>query len=59
MEMRLFKKNNEAWTRFKIPTKELNSISAVAIKMFAKEPTKVSSRFTYYEIKGDYLNGKF
>ncbi|KEI94960.1 hypothetical protein N496_18485 (plasmid) [Clostridium botulinum A2B3 87] len=59
MEMKLFKKDNELWTRFKISNKYLDSISAIAIKLYAKKPTKVSSRYTYYEIKGDFINGKF
>lgn len=59
MEMRLFKKDNKNWTRFKISNKYLTSIPALAIKMVAKKPTKVSSRFTYYEIQGDFLNGEF
>lgn len=57
--MILFKKGKEVWTRFKISKAELDSIPVLAIKMIAKEPTKVSSRFTYYELKGDFLNGKF
>lgn len=59
MILSLFPKNGEDWTRFKIPQKELNTPAALAIKMVAKNPTKVSSRYTYYEIKGDFLNGKF
>ncbi|MBE1304150.1 hypothetical protein G4W71_08970 [Clostridium botulinum] len=59
MEMKLFKKDNELWTRFKIFNKYLDSIPAIAIKLYAKKPTKVSSKYTYYEIKGDFLNGKF
>ncbi|APU87016.1 hypothetical protein NPD8_3943 (plasmid) [Clostridium botulinum] len=42
----IIKKDNELWTRFKISNKYLNSIPAIAIKLYAKEPTKVSSRYT-------------
>lgn len=59
MELRLFRKNGEEFTRFKIPKAELNTVPAIAIKMYAAKPSKESSKFTYYELKGDYLNGKF
>jgi hypothetical protein len=59
MQMKLIEKNSEDWTQFKISVKELNSIPALIIKAYGYEPIKVSSRYTYYEIKGDFLNGKF
>jgi hypothetical protein len=59
MEMKLFRKDKQDWTRVKIPIKELNSVPAMAIKFFGYEPTKVTDKFTWYELKGDFLNGKF
>lgn len=59
MEMKLFKKNKEDWTRVKIPVKELNSVPAMAIKFFGYEPTEVTDKFTWYELKGDFLMVSF
>ncbi|APU87039.1 hypothetical protein [Clostridium botulinum] len=41
MEMKLFKKDNELWTRFKIFNKYLDSIPAIAIKLYAKNLLKL------------------
>lgn len=58
MEMSLFTKNKENWTRFKIGIKEMK-IMPSKVLLALGEPVKKSSRFYYWEKKGDYLNGRF
>lgn len=57
MEMRLFIKNKENWTRFKIGTKEIKNTPPKILLALGK-PVKVSTRFYYWEKKGDFLNGR-
>ena len=55
--MSIFKRGGEIWTRFKIPVKDLAIYSAIIRKYVdIKNPTKKSSRYVYYECKGDLLN---
>ena len=59
MEVSLFTKNKETWTRFKISVNELELEDYRDIKSIAfilGEPIKKSSRYYYWEIKGDYVN---
>lgn len=59
METSIFKKDGEIWTRFKIPIMDLK-IYAPIIRKYVdiNNPTKKSSRYIYYEHKGDLLNHK-
>lgn len=57
MEMTLFTKNKENWTRFKIGLKEIYTMLPKVLFALG-EPTKKSSRFYYWEKKGDFLNGR-
>lgn len=57
METSVIKMNGETWTRFKVKTKEL-PIYARLLKKYVDiaKPSKQSSIYTYFEIKGDLLN---
>lgn len=57
MGITLFKKNGEYWTRFKVGINFLNYIPPLILEILGK-PIKTSSRFYYWEKKGDFLNGK-
>lgn len=59
MELILKNENDTLYTIFKIPPKELNSIPARALRVYGYKPFKVTSRFIWYKIKGDFLNGRF
>lgn len=57
MEISVFEKNGETWTRFKIKVKNFGIYSGL-IKKYVdiKSPVKKNSRFIYFECKGDLLN---
>lgn len=57
METSLIKKSGEIWTRFKVKTKEV-PIYASILKKYVDiaKPSKQSSIYTYFEVKGDLLN---
>lgn len=57
METSIFKRDGEVWTRFKIPVGDL-MIYAPLIRKYVdiNKPAKKSSRYIYYECKGDLLN---
>ena len=59
MEVSIFERDGETWTRFKIKAKELN-IYVGLIKKYVDvtNPVKKNSRFVYFECKGDLLNRK-
>lgn len=57
MEMTLFTKNKENWTRFKVGVKQIYTIPP-KILLALGEPTKKTTRFYYWEKKGDFLNGR-
>lgn len=59
MEMSLFEKNGVTWTRFKVAVKEKREwfmylITKIGIDV--SKPTKISSRFIYFEKEGDLIN---
>ena len=57
METSIFKRDGEIWTRFKIPVRDLAIYSPLIRKYVdINEPVKKSSRYVYYECKGDLLN---
>ncbi|WP_462427227.1 hypothetical protein [Fusobacterium varium] len=58
MEMKLFKKGKERWTRFKVGVKEIQFLPIEVIVALGY-PIKKSSRFYYFEKKGDYLNERY
>ena len=55
--MTLFTKNKENWTRFKIGLKQIYTIPPTVLLALG-EPTKKTTRFYYWEKKGDFLNGR-
>ena len=57
IEMNLIKKNKETWTRIKISVKDVYKVHPKLIYALGI-PLRKSSRFYYWEIKGDFLNNK-
>lgn len=60
MEMSLFKKDGEVWTRFKVSVKQFRNwktILEIKYSVDTRKPVKESSRYIYFEQKGDFLNG--
>ena len=57
VEMTLFIKNKENWTRFKVGVKQIYTIPPKVLLALG-EPTKKTTRFYYWEKKGDFLNGR-
>lgn len=64
MELKLIGKPNDkdSKTLFKIPLKEFNEVPGIAVWLvmagvMLNNPTKKNSRFVYYTVDGDYLNG--
>ena len=55
--MTLFLVNKENWTRFKVGVKQIYAISPMVLLTLG-EPTKKTTRFYYWEKKGDFLNGR-
>ena len=54
MEMTLFTKNKENWTRFKVGVKQIYTIPPKVLLALG-EPTKKTTRFYYWEKKGDFF----
>lgn len=57
MEITLFTKNKENWTRFKVEATQIYTIPPKALLVLG-EPTKKTTRFYYWEKKGDFLNSR-
>ena len=57
MEMTLFTKNKENWTRFQAGVKQIYTIPP-KILLALGEPTKKTTRFYSREKTGDFLNGR-
>ncbi len=55
MEVKIIEIAHKKFTRFKISNKDIKYLPNDLIKALG-EPTKKSSRFTYYEVEGDLLN---
>lgn len=61
MEMSLFKKNSEIYTRFKVKLKEFDTwvwLLVIKYHVNTNKPVKQNSRFIYFEKEGDWINGK-
>lgn len=57
METSIIKKNGEIWTRFKVKTKEIPIYTRILKKYVdITKPSKKSSIYTYFEVKGELLN---
>ena len=57
METSLIKKSGETWTRFKVKTKEVPIYASILRKYVdITKPSKQSSVYIYFEVKGDLLN---
>ncbi|WP_173585614.1 hypothetical protein [Ruminiclostridium josui] len=52
MELNLIDKNGKTYTRFKIGNKELTTLPKKWVVALG-QPSKKSSRFTYFEAEGD------
>ena len=50
------KQYKENWTRFKVGVKQIHTIPP-KILLALGEPTKKTTRFYYWEKKGDFING--
>ena len=60
MEISLFKKNSEIYTRFKVKLKEFDTwvwLLAVKYHIDTSKPIKRNSKFIYFEKEGDWING--
>lgn len=57
MEIKIFEVAGEKFTRFKVRRKEYPLVKAILDKYGITIPVKKSSRFIYFEAKGDYING--
>lgn len=60
MEMALIKKDKKDYTRFKLTIKEFIELKPLLSKfgIDVDNPSKKSSRFVYFEVEGDFLNGR-
>lgn len=61
MDMSLFKKDGKTFTRFKVPVKSFGKyrlMLEVKYGVDTTKPVKISSRYKYFEKKGDWINGK-
>jgi len=58
MEMRLIQIANEVYTRLKVQIKQYPVFKRLLKKYGAVDPVRKSSRFIYFEVKGDLLNTK-
>lgn len=56
MEMNLFEVAGEKYTRFKILLSEYRLLKKSLDRIGLTEPSKKSSRYIYFEAKGDFLN---
>ena len=57
METKIFLRDGETWTRFKVKIREVG-VYAYKLKKYVDvdKPVRQSSRYAYYEVKGDLLN---
>lgn len=57
MDINIFTRNGETWTRFKVKVREL-WIYAGLIKKYVDvtKPAHQNSQYVYFEAKGDLLN---
>lgn len=58
MDMKIIEINGETYTRFKVLRSQFQLFKSLLAAHGIKKPTKVSSRYVYFEAKGDYLNAK-
>lgn len=61
MEMSIFEKDGNTYTRFKVKLKELKSwqgLLEIKYCIDTSEPVKKNSRYIYFEKEGDWINGK-
>lgn len=57
MEMSIFERDGETWTRFKFKVRELKIYAPIIGKFVdIDKPAKKNSIYIYYECKGDLLN---
>lgn len=58
MEMNLFEIAGEVHTRIKILKSQYSLFKKILASCGITKPSKASSRYIYFEIKGDLLNSK-
>ena len=58
MEVKIFERDGERWTRFKVLLSRYRGFKKLLDSYGMKEPVKKSSRYLYFEVKGDVLNNK-
>lgn len=58
MEMRIFERDGERWTRFKILLSQYRGFKKMMDNFGMTQPVKKNSRYIYFEAKGDFLNAK-
>ena len=58
MEMKLFEVAGEKYTLFKIVRSQYPMFKKILHSIGLVKPSKVSTRFVYFEAKGDFLNVK-
>jgi len=58
MVMSIFEVAGEVYTRFRVSIKQYPAFKKLLDKYGITECIKKSSRFIYFEAKGDYLNGR-
>jgi hypothetical protein len=56
MEMKLFEIAGERYTRIKVSLSQYRFVKNILAKHGITEPSKKSSRYIYFEVKGDLLN---
>ena len=57
MKTSIFERDGETWTRFKVPVRDLKTYAQIIRKYVdINSPVRKSSRYVYYERKGDLLN---
>ncbi len=58
MEVKLFERDGERWTLFKVLLSQYRGFKKLLDSYGMTEPVKKSSRYLYFEVKGDVLNNK-
>ncbi|TCL40005.1 hypothetical protein EV210_101205 [Anaerospora hongkongensis] len=58
MELSIFEVAGETFTRFKVLKSQYPLYKGLLNKYGITTPAKQSSRYIYFEAKGDYLNSK-
>ena len=62
VEVSLFTKSKETWTKIKVSVKEINKMDManpefiIGLTKIIGDPIKKSSRYYYWELRGDYIN---